>query len=134
MIHVCVHWPVREHHVGIVGGEESPHRVHLRLSHLGRAVDLAEEHRLRAYDLAGGLALGGTNLRRFVYLTRARAPRNAPASRRTPTLDRPDARRHKRLSGAPRRTRLALTPPAAPSQPPSPDRRQPMTVLQRYGV
>ena len=66
MIHVCVHWTVREHHVGIVGGEESPHRVHLRLSHLGRAVDLAEEHRLRAYDLAGGLALGGTNLRRFV--------------------------------------------------------------------
>src|SRR5438876_12231357 len=66
MIHVRVHWPVREDQVGILGGEESGHRVHVRLGYFGRAVDLAEELRLRAEDLAGGLALGGTNRRRFV--------------------------------------------------------------------
>src|SRR5213078_301650 len=34
--------------------------------HFGSAVNLAEERRLRADDLAGGLTLGGANLRRFL--------------------------------------------------------------------
>ena len=50
----------------MLGGEESPHRVYLRVGHFGRAVDLAEERGLRAHDPAGSLALGGADRRRFV--------------------------------------------------------------------
>ena len=76
-----------------------------------RAVDLAGENRLRAQDLARGLALGGANRRRFfVRFARhsrfaasevddrdgmSRAPNNGRASRRTRTPDRRDARRRK---------------------------------------
>src|SRR5256885_16399582 len=71
MVHVRVHRPVREHHVGIGGGEDSTHRVYLRSGHFGGAVDLAEGRWLRADDLAGGLTLGGANLRRFLQRLRS---------------------------------------------------------------
>ena len=74
MVHVRVHRPLREHHVGMLGSKESPHRVHVRPGHFGRAVDLAEEHRFRTHDLAGGLALGGTNPCRLVQRFAGDAP------------------------------------------------------------
>ena len=61
MIHVRIDRPMREHDVGVFGGEESCHRVNMRVSHLGRAVDLAEEPGARTEDAAGHLTLGGAD-------------------------------------------------------------------------
>ena len=66
MVHVRVNGPVREHHVGVFGGQEFRHRVHVRLVQLGGAIDLAKENRLRAHDFASGFALVGANLCGFV--------------------------------------------------------------------
>src|SRR5438105_5767825 len=57
---------MREYDIGIPRGEELRHGVHVRVGHFGRAVDLAEEHGLRAHDLASSVALRGANPRRFV--------------------------------------------------------------------
>ena len=66
MVHVRVNGPVREHHVGVFGGQEFRHRVHVRLVQLGGAIDLAKENRLRAHDFASGFALRGTNPGGFI--------------------------------------------------------------------
>jgi len=66
VIHVRVDRPMRENDVRIFFGEQFGHAIDMRFGDRSIAVDLAEENRFGADNLARGFAFRRPNPRRFV--------------------------------------------------------------------